>query len=102
MALPERVAIGKHRLAEVNTSDPDAGQLSRSAELQLAPFDQPFNPEESNPPLVAALVASGTLHLHTLFVQLKVPDWQSETVLHCLQELTTQIGDDDDEQVPHV
>jgi hypothetical protein len=67
-----------HRLAEVNVTDPDAPQLSRSAAFQVTP-DQPFDPDESNPPLVTRLAARGIRHLQTLFVQVKVPPGHCET-----------------------
>jgi hypothetical protein len=80
-----------HRLAEVNVTDPDAPQLSRSAAFQVTP-DQPLDPDESNPPFVTMLAARGIRHLQTLLVQLNVPDGQSETWPHCLHELLTQVG----------
>jgi hypothetical protein len=69
---------GTQRVAEVNVTDPDGPQLSRSAAFQVAP-DQPFAPEESKPPLVTRLPVEGIRHLQTLLVQVNVPDGQFET-----------------------
>jgi hypothetical protein len=55
----------------------------------------------SKPPSLMMFPLLGVRHTHALFVQLKVPDGQSETEPHCLQVLLTQTGADD-EHVPQV
>ena len=83
--------------------EPDSGHTSASLFVHTAPLDdQLFRLLAlSNPPSLMTFAALGVRHTQVLFVQLKVPDGQSETELHCLQLLLTQTGADD-EHVPQV
>ena len=75
--------------------EPDPGQPSASSVfVHVVPLDvQLFRVLwVSNPPSLMTFALLGVRHTQVLFVQLNVPDGQSVTAAHCLQELLTQLG----------
>jgi len=84
--------------------DPDRGQPSASLlPVHTVPLEvQLFSVlAVSKPPFLMRFALLGVRHKQVLFVQLKEPDGQSWTTLHCLQVLLTHAGFGE-EHVPQV
>jgi hypothetical protein len=86
----------------LTVTDPDAGHSSASLFVHWVAVAVHLlrSLELSKPPSLITFALLATRHAQVLFVQLKVPDGQSVTELHCLHALLTQTGVGD-EHVPH-
>jgi hypothetical protein len=84
--------------------EPDPGHPSASLFVHTVPLDVHLLKSLclSNPPSLMTFAVLGVRHTQALLMQLKLLAGQSATEPHCLQALLTQIGADDDEQVPQV